>query len=257
MPSNSKKMTFNLVVAAFLLSLGIEQVFGRQALAKRFAALRQADVARQADGNMQFKKGVRGECFETYLSLEDDAKEEAKKVMYEMEGWHELAKIDGNWRIILDAVAQFEANNEKNPKVIEKSTSLEKENPIQVEVTEIKTYQREMTKQMLKVVKLAEKEKYVQAFTSLDFIGKKELPCVKAIQESYASKYPNLLQEKQSNDLKTETDSELETAKNTMKSMIDEYGKKVDKLLNDATTNSETSSFVKAIQGAAANGKST
>ena len=40
MPSNSKKMTFNLVVAAFLLSLGIEQVFGRQALAKRFAALR-------------------------------------------------------------------------------------------------------------------------------------------------------------------------------------------------------------------------
>ena len=57
---------------------------------------------------MQFKKGVRGECFETYLSLEDDAKEEAKKVMYEMEGWHELAKIDGNWRIILDAVAQFE-----------------------------------------------------------------------------------------------------------------------------------------------------
>ena len=52
-----------------------------------------------------------------------------------------------------------------------------------------------MTKQMLKVVKLAEKEKYVQAFTSLDFIGKKELPCVKAIQESYASKYPNLLQE--------------------------------------------------------------
>ena len=52
---------------------------------------------------------------------------------------------------------------------------------------------REMTKQMLKVVKLAEKEKYVSDFESLDFIGRKELPCVKALQEAYASKYPVLL----------------------------------------------------------------
>ena len=52
---------------------------------------------------------------------------------------------------------------------------------------------RDMTKQMLKVVKLAEKYKYVKYFASLDYIGKKELPCVKAIQESYASKYPVLL----------------------------------------------------------------
>ena len=50
-----------------------------------------------------------------------------------------------------------------------------------------------MTKQMLKVVKLAEKFKYIKYFASLDYIGKKELPCVKAIQESYASKYPVLL----------------------------------------------------------------
>jgi len=252
-------MTFNLVVAAFLLSLGIEQVFGGQALSKRFAALRQADVPRQADSNgkMQFKKGVRGECFETYLSIEDDAKEEAKKVMYEMPGWHELAKVDGNWRLVEDAVAQFKVNNDKNEKVAEKSTALANENPIETEITEIKTYQREMTKQMLKVVKLAEKAKYVKSFADLDYIGKKELPCVKAIQESYASRYPNLLQEKQSKDLETETDSELETAKNTMKTMIDEYSKKMDKLLSDATANSETGSYVKAVQGAASNGKST
>ena len=57
--------------------------------------------------------------------------------------------------------------------------------------------------------------------------------------------------------MKAETDSELETAKNTMKAMIDEYGKKVDKLLSDATTNVETSAYVKAVQGAASNGKST
>ena len=57
---------------------------------------------------MQFKKGVRGECFETYLSLEDNAKEEAKKMMYEMEGWHQLAKDDGNWRTVVDAVAKEE-----------------------------------------------------------------------------------------------------------------------------------------------------
>ena len=46
---------------------------------------------------------------------------------------------------------------------------------------------------MLKVVKLAEKDDYVKDFQSLDFVGKKILPCVKAIQESYASKYPVLL----------------------------------------------------------------
>ena len=54
-------------------------------------------------------------------------------------------------------------------------------------------FRRDMTKQMLKVVKLEEKKKYVEDFENLDYVGKKELPCVKAIQESYASKYPVLL----------------------------------------------------------------
>ena len=44
---------------------------------------------------MKFKKGVRGECFETYLSLEDDAKEEAKKVMYEMD-FHRIVQKNMN-----------------------------------------------------------------------------------------------------------------------------------------------------------------
>merc|ERR1719511_158102 len=104
-----------------------------------------------------------------------------------------------------------------------------------------------MTKQMLKVVKLAEKYKYVKYFASLDYIGKKELPCVKAIQESYASKYPVLLNQVTSEVLSS-TESELATGKTEMKTMIDEYGKKLKKLTDDASQNTEIGPYMKAAQ---------
>merc|ERR1712168_375226 len=213
----------------------------RLSLAERMAALR------QSDDSMQFKKGVRGECFETYLQLEDNAKEEAKKMMYEMEGWHQLAKDDGNWRTVIDAVAKEEAEIEEMKSVIEKSEALERIDPIVTSIKDIKNYQREMTKQMLKVVKLAEKFKYVKYFASLDYIGKKELPCVKAIQESYASKYPVLLNQVPS-EVMSATESELATGKTEMKTMIDEYGKKLKKLTDDATKNTEIGPYMKAAQ---------
>jgi len=213
----------------------------RLSIAERLAALR------QSDDSMQFKKGVRGECFETYLSLEDNAKEEAKKMMYEMEGWHQLAKDDGNWRTVVDAVAKEETSIEGMKSVIEKSEALEKIDPIVQTIKDVKNYQRDMTKQMLKVVKLAEKYKYVKYFASLDYIGKKELPCVKAIQESYASKYPVLLNQVTSEVLSS-TESELATGKTEMKTMIDEYGKKLKKLTDDASQNTEIGPYMKAAQ---------
>ena len=48
--------------------------------------------------------------------------------------------------------------------------------------------QRDMMKAMLEMVKWSEKDQYVTYFYQLDAVGKSELPCVKAIQESYASK---------------------------------------------------------------------
>ena len=48
-----------------------------------------------------------------------------------------------------------------------------------------------MTKVMLQMVKWAEKNQYVTYFFQLDPVGKSELPCIKAIQESYASKVEN------------------------------------------------------------------
>jgi len=212
----------------------------RLSLSERIAAIRQSDETK-------IKKGVRGECFETYLELEDDAKEYAKKIMYDMEGWHTLAKDDGNWRTVVDAVAKEEAKIDEMKSVIEKSEALEKIDPIVQTIKDIKNYQREMTKQMLKVVKLAEKHKYVQFFGSLDFIGKKDLPCVKAIQESYASKYPVLLN-KVTTDVQSTTESELTSGKSEMKAMIDEYGKKLSKVSDDATKNAEIGPYMKAAQ---------
>ena len=52
-------------------------------------------------------------------------------------------------------------------------------------------WQRNMTKVMLQMVKWAEKNQYVTYFFQLDPVGKSELPCIKAIQESYASKVEN------------------------------------------------------------------
>ena len=45
-----------------------------------------------------------------------------------------------------------------------------------------------MMKALLELVKFSRKNKYVTYFYQLDAVGKTELPCVKAIQESYASK---------------------------------------------------------------------
>jgi len=232
-----------LLAISFCLVALNHEAFAAQrlSLSERIAAIR------QSDDQMQFKKGVRGECFETYLQLEDNAKEEAKKMMYEMEGWHQLAKDDGNWRTVIDAVAKEEAEIEEMKSVIEKSEALERIDPIVTSIKDIKNYQREMTKQMLKVVKLAEKFKYIKYFASLDYIGKKELPCVKAIQESYASKYPVLLNQVTS-DVLSSTESELSTGKSEMKTMIDEYGKKLAKLTDDATKNSEVGPKIKAVQ---------
>jgi len=233
--------TVTLIAVLCCLAAVVPTSDGRLSLSQRIAALR------QNDDSMQFKKGVRGECFETFLQLEDNAKEEAKKMMYDMPGWHQLAKDDGNWRTVVDAVNKEEARIETLKSVIEKSEALEKIDPVEVTIKDIKNFQREMTKQMLKVVKLAEKDKYVKFFASLDFIGKKELPCVKAIQESYASKYPVLLNEVTSEVL-TSTESELEAGKSSMKTMIDEYGKKLAKLTDEASKNSEIGPFMKAAQ---------
>merc|ERR1719187_3084396 len=183
--------------------------------AKRLSLSEQIAAIRQSDELKKLQKGVRGECFETFLLLEDMAREDAKKTMREMDGWHELAMYDGKWRTVLDAVAQDEASIE----------------------------------QMLKVVKLEEKKKYVEDFENLDYVGKKELPCVKAIQESYASKYPVLLNSA-TKDVETTTESEIEAAKAEMNRMIIEYGKKLDKLTDDATKNSDIGPHMRAILAA-------
>jgi len=241
-------MNWEIVFAALLLLIGLDEAIGEPKRFKRKLSLAENIAAiRQSDDQMQFKKGVRGECFETYLALEDNAKEEAKKMMYEMEGWHQLAKDDGNWRTVVDAVSKEEATIEVMKQVIEKSEALEKIDPLAQSIKDIKNYQREMTKQMLKVVKLAEKFKYIKYFASLDYIGKKELPCVKAIQESYASKYPVLLNQVTSEVLSS-TESELATGKTEMKTMIDEYGKRLHKLSDDASKNTEVGPYMKEAQ---------
>jgi len=248
-------MKWEIVIAVLLLLVGLGEAIGLRKRFKRKLSLAEKSAAsRQSDDQMQFKIGVKGECFETFLDLEEKAKEYAKKMMYEMDGWHELAKDDGNWRTVIEADEKELAAIEKKKEVIEKSEAYEKIDPIDKEIKDIKNYQREMTKQMLKVVKLAEKEKYVSYFENLDFIGKITLPCVKALQESYASKYPVLLNQATS-EVKAATESELATAKKEMKEMIEEYKKRTDKLRDDASKNEEIGPYMKEAQSMPNNDK--
>jgi len=241
-------MNWEIVLAVLLLLVGLGEAIGQRKRFKRKLSLAEKSAAsRQSDDQMQFKIGVKGECLETFLDLEEKAKEYAKKMMFEMDGWHELAKDDGNWRTVIEADEKELAAIEKKKEVIEKSQAYEKIDPIDKEIKDIKNYQREMTKQMLKVVKLAQKEEHVSDFGSLDFIGRKELPCVKALQESYASRYPVLLNQVTS-EVETATESELATAMAEMKAMILEYKKRTTKLRDDASKNEEIGPYMKEAQ---------
>jgi len=86
-----------------------------------------------------------------------------------------------------------------------------------------------MTKELLELVKQAEKNQFVTYFYQLDAVGKSELPCIKAIQESYASKYPNLLREFTS-EVRMETKEALSGSMRRLEDNIAAYMKMVDAL---------------------------
>jgi len=177
------------------------------------------------------ERGVRGQCLYTYLELDSKSTKEAVRVVHDLAGWEDLITADSRY------AALDEAYNKRNDEVkvdfdpLEESKGLTDLKPVNKKIIEIKEYQREMMKAMLEMVKWSEKKQNAIYFLQLDPVGKSELPCVKAIQESYASKYPDLLHSNTTtNDVITDTKDKLEDSKRNLEEMISKYMKMIDNL---------------------------
>jgi len=178
-----------------------------------------------------FKKerGVRGQCLYTYLELDSKSTKAAVNVVHDLAGWDELSQADSRYAALDEAFNKHEEKIKEEIDPLEESKKLLEVEPVNKKIVDIKEYQRDMMKAMLELVKWSEKNQYVTYFFQLDAVGKSELPCVKAIQESYASKYPDLLHSLTSEVLE-ETKDKLDDSKRSLEEMITVYMKKIDSL---------------------------
>jgi len=180
------------------------------------------------------EKGVRGQCLYTFLELDTKSSKEAVKVVHDLAGWDELSQADARYAALDETYNKRNEEVKGETAVLEESKELLALEPVKNTVVDIKEYQRDMLKAMLELVKWAEKNQYSIYFYQLDPIGKTELPCAKAIQESYASKYPDLLHS-ENNEVLEETKDKLDDSKRTLEEMIATYMKKIDDLEAKAT----------------------
>jgi len=184
-----------------------------------------------------FKKerGVRGQCLYTYLELESKSTKAAIDAVHNLAGWEELSQADSRY------AALDEAYNKRNDEVkqiidpMEEAQGLNEIESVKNKIIDIKEYQRNMTKAMLQMVKWVEKNQYVTYFFQLDAVGKSELPCIKAIQESYASKYPDLLRDVSKTEVLEDTKDDLDDSKRHLEEMISKYMSIIDDLETEET----------------------
>jgi len=184
-----------------------------------------------------FKKerGVRGQCLYTYLELESKSTKAAIDTVHDLAGWEELSQADSRYAALDKAYNKY--NDEVKQKVdpMEEAQGLNEIAPVKNKIIDIKEYQRNMTKAMLQMVKWAEKNQFVTYFFQLDSVGKSELPCIKAIQESYASKYPDLLHDASQYEVLEDTKDDLDDSKRHLEEMISKYMSMIDDLETEAT----------------------
>jgi len=176
------------------------------------------------------ERGVRGQCLYTYLELDSKSTKEAVRVVHDLAGWEDLITADSRYADLDEAYNKLNDEVKKSINVLEESKGLIDLEAVSKKIIEVKEYQRVMMKAMLEMVKWSEKKQHEIYFLQLEAVGKSELPCVKAIQASYASKYPDLLQTPNTNDVIVGTKDKLDDSKRKLEEMISKYMKMIDNL---------------------------
>jgi len=194
------------------------------------------DVAQALKGltkKTRFARGLQDQCVDVYEDLEQRARKAGTDFLHNhVANWHHVKNQDRRFDSLSNQLASQETEFSKKYEtdIIALSESLQSLEPIKKKRAEILQYQTFLTTKILELNDLASKLAREKFFTEIQFMAKKDVPCLKAISSRWADAYDEL-KDKEGKDtkvqLRAETESKEDSAKKTVESALNVYEQKI------------------------------